>query len=104
MSTPRTTCFLIANLGSELIRFFALQKKKDLKNAKLSADRALRIIDQIIEQESNVNGRQEISMFKKIIEDSLSNSLIYNISDRDLNSYFMPFASRVLQTIDAALQ
>ncbi len=96
MTTQRTTPFLIANLGSELIRFFALQKRKDIENAKLSAIRAFHIIDRIMNQKDIGNGKQEISILKRIIEDSLSNSHMYNISDSDLNSYFMPFASRVL--------
>ncbi len=92
----RTTCFLIANLGSELIRFFALQRKKDTKNAKLSADRALFIIGQIMKQKDIGNGKQEMFIFKEIINDSLLNSHKYNINDSDLNSYFLPFASRTL--------
>ena len=95
-SPQRTTHFLIANLGAEMIRFFSLQKRKDTENAKLSAARALHIIDQIMQQKDIGNGKEEISMLKKIIEDSLLNSHIYNISESDLNSYFMPFASRVL--------
>ena len=99
MKTERTTYFLMANLGSEMMRFFALQRKKNIKDAKLSADRAFRIMDQLMENKNIGNGKQEVAMLKKLTEDSLSASPLCVITDDDLNSYFMPFATRTLTTV-----
>lgn len=96
MKTERTTYFLMANLGSELIRFLALQKNKNSKDARTSADRAFHIMEQLMERKDIGNGKQEVAILKKLIDDSLSSSHLYNLNENDLNSYFMPFVSRAL--------
>ena len=86
----------MANLGSELIRFFALRKRGEEQNALASATRARKIIQDMSAREDIGNGKQELVILEKIIEDALSQSPQYRITDKDLNSYFMPFASRTL--------
>lgn len=96
MNTERTTSFLMANLGSELIRFFALQRQKDNERARASADRAFRIMNQLLEHKDIGNGRREVALLKELTDDALLPSPLYRVTEAELNSYFMPFASRVL--------
>jgi len=98
MNTRRTTCFLMANLGSELIRFFNLRKRGDCAHAEASAARAFHIISQLLERDDIGNGKQEVMILKKIVDDSLAAPQLHTVSDSDLNSYFMPFAARTLAT------
>lgn len=96
MNTERTTSFLMANLGSELTRFFVLQRQGDHKNAEARANRSLDIISKIMVREDIGNGKKEIGILKDIVEDVLSGSRKYNVTGEELSSYFFPFAQRVL--------
>ena len=86
----------MANLGSELIRFFNLQQQGAEKHAKASAECALHIIEKLEEHENIGNGRQEVAILKSILEDALSVSPQYSVSIHELNSYFEPFAARAM--------
>ena len=67
MNTERTTYFLMANLGSELIRFFALRKRGEEQNALASATRARKIIQDMSAREDIGNGKQELVILEKIM-------------------------------------
>lgn len=96
MNTKRTTYFLMANLGSELIRFFNLQKQNNDEHARASATRAFHIIDQLMKQQDIGNGKQEIAILRTLVEDALSNTKMYTVHESDLHNYFAPFASKIL--------
>lgn len=96
MNTQRTASFLMANLGSELIRFVALLKHGNQERILLSAERARGIIDELLAREDIGSGKQEVLLLRSIIEDALSKHPQYRISESELNSYFFPFAQRVL--------
>ena len=98
MRTERSTSFLMANLGSELTRFFALQKQGDRQNAEASANRSYDIILKLSAREDIGGGKREIEILKDIIKDALSDEQKYHITEAELNTYFIPFAERVLLT------
>jgi len=91
----RTALFLMANLGSELVRFFSFRGEHKNDLAQESADRAFKIIAQIAEKDS-AGARGEALIFKAVIEDALSAAPCYKIYEEEINSYFAPLAERVL--------
>ena len=97
MKSPRTTVFLMANLGTEILRLFGYKNKGDLADARMSAERASRIIDSL-ERHPDINsGKKEVDMIRKVmVEDALSDRPEYHITEADVSSYFMPFSMRAL--------
>lgn len=96
MNTERTVQFLMANLGSELIRFFSLRRQGRQEDALASAQRVRLIINQLLLHKDIGNGANEVLVLKMLIEDALSTTPQYSVNDQELNSYFRPFAERVL--------
>lgn len=97
MNAARTTNFLMANLGSELIRFFALRSRGGSENeASDSAKRALVIIGKIMARPDAGGGRDEARILKNVIEDALSNHPQLSVGGEELNAYFAPLAQRLL--------
>ena len=95
MNAERTTVFLMANLGSEMARFFRLKKQGRLDLAKGAASRAQKIIESICDQ-AEPGARAETLLIKEVLDDAQTNTPRYVISEQDLNSYFAPFAQRIL--------
>ena len=96
MNAERTTTFLMANLGSEIVRFFGLKKNGLTGMAKASAERALKIVDSLLNRPDVGGGKEEVKILKMIIEDALSDKPVCTVTEKELNSYFNPFALRVL--------
>ncbi len=96
MKTQRTPAFLMANLGSEVAQIFQFKNNNHLDMAKSSAERAYKIIDSFIVHRDAGEGKKEVEILRMIIKDSLSEKPELHISEDDLNSYFTPFAKRVL--------
>ena len=87
----------MANLGSEFIRAFLLREKGDEKNAKSSALRCSKIIKELIAGENKTSEVKEAMILEDILRDFMENNLKnYSISKKDLESYFNPFALRVM--------
>ncbi len=85
----------MANLGSEVQRFFSFQEAKDIARAKTSADRALKIIADIKAQDTG-SAASEADIFQDIIIDALTAAPQYLITAEQLAGYFTPLATRVL--------
>ena len=96
MNTERTTNFLMANLGSEMMRFFGLIKQDNIPFAQKSAERVLKIIDSIKNRSDIKGGKEEVEILKSITLDALNDNHGFNVSEKELNSYFLPFASRAI--------
>jgi hypothetical protein len=97
MNPQRTTVFLMANLGIEIMRLFGYKKRGDMADARLSGERASKIIDSL-ESHPDINGgKREVEMIRDVmIEDALSDTPQYHITENNVNSYFMPFSMRAL--------
>jgi len=96
MNTERTSLFLMANLGSEMARFFNFVGHDQKDMAPSSAQRAFHIIDQLMERNDLGGGRQEVIILRSIIQDALSAVPQYAVSEEEIDSYFLPFATRQL--------
>ena len=95
MNSERTTLFLMANLGSELMRFFKFKEHGNIDFAEASAARALKIIEAVASRGESSAGREAL-VFKEIIDDANTAAPHYHISEKELNSYFIPLASRIV--------
>jgi hypothetical protein len=92
----RSSTFYIANLGPELGRFFAFQKKGDTLQAQSAKERSLQIIETVIASpDMTKNGIAEFLIMK---------SLVLNIENLDssfatsLPQYCMPFAYKLMNS------
>lgn len=96
MNTKRTTTFLMANLGSEMVRLFNLKRQGRIDDAKASAARAVILIDSIVSRPDIGQGAKEAEILRGIVKDVAETSPRYSVSEKELNSYFAPFALRAL--------
>jgi len=92
----RTATFLMANLGSDMSQLFSYIDKGELEKAKSPAERANKIIDELLDH-PELNGRKmEVEILRKIIEDAFSEERIFEVKKEEIEDYFMPFALRAL--------
>ena len=94
----RTTTFLMANLGSAVMRVYSSHEKKDKESSKLYSQECFKIINQIISNKDSVGGMKEALIIKSIIS-NLENysSKNLNINKKEIESYFLPFSILVTQ-------
>lgn len=89
--------FLIVDLGRELSEFFALKEAGEFENARLAAARAERVIDfLVVHVDVSSGGRWEMERWREIIRDALSGTPQFSISISSVESYFHPFALRLM--------
>ena len=86
----------MANLGSEMSRLFSFKKQGENDLAKSSAERAVKIIDSIVVKPDIGGGKKEAEILRLIVADAISVSPNYSIDEKELNSYFAPFAIRAM--------
>jgi len=91
MNAERTPLFYMANLGAEVSRLYAA--KGDAAEGALA--RCLDIIDKYLKAEQHPWRQQEVSVLKNVIEDIASCGNRYDVSEEDLEEYFLPFALRL---------
>lgn len=96
MNPQRTATFLMANLGSEVSQIFQYKNSNQIDMAKNSAERAYKIIDSFIIHQDAGEGRKEAEILRTIIKDAVSENPKLNVNEKELNSYFKPFAIRAL--------
>jgi hypothetical protein len=96
MNTERTVAFLMANLGSEIARIFSAQKRGAATMVTGGADRATKIINELLDRPDLGNGRQEVEILKMIVDDLTSVTPVHLGDEVSLSSYFLPFAKKVL--------
>ena len=95
MKTERTPLFLIANLGSEVTKIFSAKEKGDLIMLDLAISKARFIISNLKKSpETRSNG--EIDLLADVIEDLTQKKSKYQISPKNLKSYFLPFTMRLM--------
>lgn len=94
MNDERTPLFYMANLGAEVSRLYAA-KKKDDEAVKAELQRCMDIIDALVSVESHFWRRQEVSILKDVLEDIAAGNDRYDVSEEDLEEYFLPFALRL---------
>ncbi|MDD5357443.1 MAG: hypothetical protein PHS53_04845 [Candidatus Pacebacteria bacterium] len=94
----RTPLFLMANLGSELTRFFRDKEKGEREKMNQSAKRALGIIDSL-SATSSAGYSREAKIWGDVVKDATSDSPQYHVSIKNVEGYFLPLASRLLSGV-----
>lgn len=94
MNVERTPLFYIANLGAEVSRLFAA-KSRDEAAVKASQDRCLRIIEEYTRVQQAPAARQEVAILRDVIDDIASNRKRFDVSQKELEEYFLPFVLRL---------
>lgn len=100
MNTVRTPLFLMANLGSEVSQIFSHIEKGDLSSAKSSHSRAERIVRTLLLHPGMKNRTGEVEILEEIMEDVFAPHRRFLITKAEIESYFLPFALRVLSRKD----
>lgn len=99
MNATRNANFYMANLGSEFLRILAARDRSDKTTFRESIKRCLGIIDTLVSFKETRGQQREIIILKNIINDLLENNgQNYQITKKEAESYFYPFAIRQMQT------
>lgn len=87
----------MANLGSEFIRAFNAYEKKDMLTCKDSSERCFAMIEILMSMPEMKNRQTEICLSKNILNIFLDNNPEnYFVTKRHIQSYFEPFALKIL--------
>lgn len=82
----------LANIGSEVIRAFSLESKKDYKNMKKSVYRAMELIDLTIRDKKNRKRVFEIGRLKEALADLFFNNNSFQTNEEKIKYYFLQMA------------
>ena len=89
----------MANLGSEVARFYRALSTNASDRAIESRIRAFHIIDELLASSQMQGHTGEIEILRDVIEDASTVAPKYSVKAKDLELYFMPFAMRTLQSV-----
>lgn len=87
--------FLVANLGSEVTRLLVAKRERDIERMRGAYERACGIVDEL-KVSTNIGGQSESAMLQTILDDLMKTNSAFSISTKSLQSYFLPFALKVL--------
>ncbi len=87
--------FLMANLGSEVSRAFSFKEKNEQKFFEESVSRCKNILDKVMSLSEMKNRKSELSNLQNI----LSNPDLFLENKKSLQSYFDPFALRLMNRL-----
>ncbi|KKR45988.1 MAG: hypothetical protein A3G47_00535 [Candidatus Zambryskibacteria bacterium RIFCSPLOWO2_12_FULL_39_45] len=96
MNTTRTSLFLMANLGSEVSQIFSAKAKGNTNLFSSAMERAKAILLELKNLPDTKNNA-EINILADVIDDIGQDSNKYEVSTEDMQSYFLPFAMRLMQ-------
>ncbi|MBM2818074.1 MAG: hypothetical protein HW401_664 [Parcubacteria group bacterium] len=87
----------MANLGSEVHRIFTLKEKGLLKEADGALNRALGIIEKLLNHPDLEGRTEEIKMLKGYLEQSAKGERVQFLKE-EWQRYFSPYANRLSST------
>ncbi len=96
MNTQRTSAFLMANLGSEVSRILSAKDRGNEAQISASLERALKILTEILTLPDMKKRSDEIKALSDLIQDMTSLTPILHVSRKNISSYFIPFATRIV--------
>ena len=97
MIPQRTSAFLMANLGSEVSRMISAREKGQWEFVEKSYGRALKILNHINEFSEMKPRHAEIEILAEVLKEFSDKESHPAVRRADLESYFMPFATRVMR-------
>ena len=92
----RTPLFYMANLASEVHRYFGFLEKKELVSAGSSRQRIFDIVKKLSGFESMEPRSAEIDALLSVIENPSMLGKQLSVTQKQLDSYFTPFTQRLL--------
>ncbi len=95
----RSPLFLMANLGSEVSKIFSAHEKNNMEMLISAHRKAQEIISQIVlfpEMRSRI---PEIEILSSVISDISVANPRFQVSQKNLKSYFYPFALQLMKAI-----
>jgi hypothetical protein len=96
MTVAITPVFLMANLGTEFSRIFTYRNNKNSTSFKVAISQIKNIISQLKSFPVGKNN-SEIDILLDIAEDVKNETNKYEVSGKDMDEYFYPFAIRCLE-------
>lgn len=97
MSNERTPLFLMANLGSEMTRLLIACESKDMEKLRGASSRAEKMLSEIEDFDEMQSRKDELEKIRYIIKDCNEKSQKLFIDKKSLESYFVPFALRLVK-------
>lgn len=96
MNNERTPAFYLANLGSEVSRLQSAYDKNDAELTGGALKRARAIFDTLAHMSLRPAEREEIEILRDVVEDVAKGDRRFGVNIESLESYFYPFAHKVL--------
>lgn len=93
---PRTSKFLMANLGAEVERILLWKEKNNQQMIESACNRAQMILDQIMKFPDMPSRAKEIKILNEAITSLASKTPKYAIVPEHIRGYFAPFTKSVL--------
>ena len=97
MKTERTSFFLMANLGSEVAKMFSAKERGSLDSFHRAMIQAKLILSEL-KNIPDIKNNTEIDILADVINDLGEKTQKYEISSKQLQSYFYPFVIKLMQT------
>lgn len=86
----------MANLGSEVVGMYSALAKNDMDRCRKCHERAKKVIADWRGLETRESARAEVDKLEEVIDDLVSKAPKFNVSKADIESYFLPFALRLM--------
>lgn len=99
MKTTRTSLFLMANLGSEMSQLFSYTESGKRDMAQYAAERAEKIITELLLHPDLRRRTGEVEMLQKIIRDTISHERHFAVKKFEIENYFLPLVLRATHAI-----
>lgn len=87
--------FLVANLGSEVARLLRAKEERDAERMRGAYERACKIVEEL-KMCTDSGGQSESAILQAILGDLMRSNPTLSIRSETLNTYFLPFARKVL--------
>jgi len=93
----RSSLFLVANLGSEIARYFQILKKNGRSHREQSLERIKKLLLDIDSCDDMKIRRKEFDALLPFIKDASLGTIDCNVAERECQTYFYPIALRFME-------
>ena len=96
MNTQRTSAFLMANLGAEVLRILSAKDHNNELQIRECFERASKILKQIMTLPDMKTRKVEMNALSLLLHDMTIPNPTIHVSRNNISSYFTHFAMRVM--------
>src|SRR3989337_1327185 len=94
--SQRSTLFLMANLGSALMRTFSWLQSEEKDLSEVGRKECLKIIDQILTNNDSAGAVAEAGILRNLLISKGDIQLTSNVKRNELEVFFLPFSARLM--------